>query len=185
MAMNVSTMALAVSLLVMSADAQAQHSRAVAIRADAVSLPSAPAVGWPVSVFTAKGDGLMWRVRLSTKGARPWTDAAWLSAHTRLADGAFVVPVWRFHPTSSGWAACQMNSMTIPAQPDQTADFVLDMSKYGGQDWIEFEQWPGYDVELIVTDGAGVVVGDTGFHQTAPWSHPPRAQVLAALDFCN
>ena len=143
-------------LCVFAAHARVRIVRAPRSQAFVHAWPSHPMGGWPVSEFiksmkVESTTQLTWRMRLLTPPARPWTDAAWLGRHSRLSNGAFAVPVWRGR--NGTWCMSQM--LTVPAQPNQVVEFVLDMNFFAAPDVIMLELWPGYDFDLIASGDVG------------------------------
>ena len=155
------------------------------------AFPSHPMAGWPAQPLADAATGrvgtpissLVWKVRLVTQPNRPWTDAGWLSAHSRLEAGILRVPVWR----SSNGLFCQTQMLSVPAQPNQVAEHVLDMSFFTGpEDSVMFEIWPGYDVYLQAYDGGKRVLEVYTIWEQRPGStqHPARYQRFDNVGKC-
>ncbi len=119
------------------------------------SLITAPAGGWTIGSVAAAFESRLgpgpytWKARLVTHADRPWTEMTWLTNHYRYHDGTFDVIVWR--ESSSHYCATQ--TLALPAQPNQSVDYVLDLTQFASTDAVMFEAWEGYDVEITVSNG--------------------------------
>jgi hypothetical protein len=141
---------------------------------------SAPALGWTLDSLAGSKPytAYAWKVRVVTARVTGVWTPEWINAHARISNGSFDVIAWLATPGS----VCKMQAFRVPAQPRQSAEFAIDISKFAKGGTLMFEAWPGYDVFLEWYDGpkrAGSVF--VGIRQQPPLeetAHPSRAQSI-------
>lgn len=138
----------------------------------------APALGWTLESLTTKPyTAYAWKVRVVTLATTSAWTPEWTAAH-RISGGSFDVTAW----LAKGDSVCAMQTFRVPAQPRQSAEFAIDISKFAAGGTLMFEAWPGYDVFLDWYDGTKRVGSVfVGIRQEAPlerWAHPSRARSI-------
>jgi hypothetical protein len=165
-------------LLAIAFPAYAQRTRAV--NRDLTPAPvedrmSSPALGWTLDSLSGSKPytAYAWKVRVVTlRSGDAWTPE-WINRH-RISNGSFDVIAWLATPDS----VCKMQTFRVPAQPRQSAEFAIDISKFAKGGVLMFEAWPGYDVFLDWYEGSRRVGSVfVGIRQQPPLeetAHPSR-----------